>query len=49
LGMGLPTSGSMQIRRGSTITLPTYSPIVIEQLVNCPARVAEWRVQDRAR
>jgi len=45
----LPTSGSMQIRRGTTITLPTYSPIVIEQLANCPALVAEWRAQDRAR
>jgi len=45
----LPTSGSVQIRRGSTITLPTYSPIVIEQLASCPALIAEWRARDNER
>jgi hypothetical protein len=45
----LPTSGSTQFRRGTTITLPTYSPIVIEQLANCPALIAEWRARDSER
>ena len=45
----LPPSGSVQIRRGNHITLPTYSPIVIEQLAYCPTLIAEWRAHDGER
>lgn len=42
----LRPSGSAQIRRGSLISLPTYSPVMIEQLLKAPAILAAWRAFD---
>ena len=42
----LKPSGSAQIRRGSLISLPAYSPVMIEQLLKAPAILAAWRAFD---
>ena len=42
----LKPSGSARIRRGSLISLPTYSPVMIEQLLKSPAILADWRAFD---
>lgn len=43
----LRQSGSAEIARGgSRVTLPTYSPVAIEELAATPDTISEWRARD---
>lgn len=44
----LPQSGSVQIKRGQIVSIPTYDVGLIESLIGDLERIADWRRMDAA-